>query len=85
MWLLEDSILHLTMLKRNRRGNYANQCTNADTFWKSVLKNAPKQERLALTYPPAKYYALPFEDSDSSQQPSGITHSHAADSKVKAL
>ncbi|KAL0034980.1 hypothetical protein WJX79_003981 [Trebouxia sp. C0005] len=62
MWLLENNILHLTMLKRNRRGNYANQCTNADTFWRSVLKRAPHQERLTLAYPPDKYYALPFED-----------------------
>jgi len=69
MWLQENSILHLTMLKRNRRGNYANQCTNADTFWKSVLKSAPHQERLPMAYPPDKYYALPFEGCDSSHLP----------------
>ena len=66
MWLLEDSILHLTMLKRNRRGNYTGQCTNADTFWKCVIRSSPPQERLALIYPPDKYYALPFESNDSS-------------------
>jgi len=78
MWLLENSILHLNMLKRNRRGNYANQCTNADTFWKSVLKSAPHQERLTMAYPPDKYYALPFEGCDSSHLPLRLTSSHAA-------
>ncbi len=79
MWLLEDSILHLTMLKRNRRGNYANQCTNADTYWKSVLRYAPQQERLQLLYPPDKYYTLPFEGCDSSTQAvRRVIHSHAA-------
>lgn len=68
MWLLEDGILHLTMLKRNRRGNYADHCTNADTFWKSVMKRAPQQERLALPYPPNKYYALAIENDISSSQ-----------------
>ena len=78
MWLLENSILHLTMLKRNRRGNYANQCTNADTFWRSVLKSAPYQERLTMAYPPDMYYTLPFEGCDSSHLPLRLTSSHAA-------
>ena len=68
MWLLEDRVLHLAMLKRNRRGNYANQCTNADTFWKSVMKRAPQQERLKLAHPPNKYYALAIEDDKSCSQ-----------------
>ena len=68
IWLLVDRILHLTMLKRNRRGNYANHCTNADTFWKSVMKHAPQQERLKPAYPPTKYYALAIEDDISSSQ-----------------
>ncbi|KAL3132324.1 hypothetical protein ABBQ32_008902 [Trebouxia sp. C0010 RCD-2024] len=68
MWLLADRILHLTMLKRNRRGNYASQCTNADTFWKSVMKHAPQQERLEAAYPPSRYYALAIEDDVSSSQ-----------------
>ena len=67
MWLLEDSILHLVMLKRNRRGNYANNCTNADTFWTSVLQNAPEQEKLHLAWPPAKYYHLPLASADNAQ------------------
>ena len=62
MWLLEDRVLHLTMPKRNRRGNYANQCSNADTFWRSIMKDAPQQECLNMAYPPDKYYALPIEE-----------------------
>ena len=68
MWLLADRILHLTMLKRNRRGNYANQCTNADTFWKSVMKQAPQQERLKADCPPSRYYTLAVEDDIGSSQ-----------------
>lgn len=66
MWLLEDSILHLTMLKRNRRGNYADKCTTADTFWQAVLQNGVDQERLQLALPPARYYHLPFDTADST-------------------
>ena len=68
MWLLVDGILHLTMLKRNRRGNYGDHCTNADTFWRSVMKHAPQQEQLTIPYPPIKYYALGSEDNISSSQ-----------------
>ena len=35
-WYIQDGILHMQLLKRNRRGNYANSSTNADTYWKSV-------------------------------------------------
>lgn len=68
IWLLADRVLHLTMLKRNRRGNYANQCTNADTFWKSVMKHAPQQERLSAAYPPSRYYALATDDDVGNTQ-----------------
>ena len=69
MWLLEDRIIHLTMLKRNRRGNYANKCTNADTFWRSVMKHAPQQERLRMAYPPNRYYALAIGDDMAVDDP----------------
>ena len=74
MWLLEDRILHLTMLKRNRRGNYANNCSNADTFWRAVAKNAPPLEQLSLTHPPDKYYALPFEDDAVHSSTAMVQH-----------
>ena len=70
---------HLTMFKRNRRGNYANRCTNADTFWKSVLKTVPLQERLVLAYPPDKYYALPsLQPSDRDATPRCSRKANAA-------
>ncbi|KAK9834005.1 hypothetical protein WJX81_002377 [Elliptochloris bilobata] len=32
-WLIQDGLLQLYMLKRNRRGAYTDGATNADTFW----------------------------------------------------
>ena len=69
MWLMEDGIMHLTMLKRNRRGSYADRCTNADTFWRSIMHKSPEQEVLQLTWPPAKYYHLPLEDAAIAKHP----------------
>ncbi|KAL4533422.1 hypothetical protein Ndes2526A_g08853 [Nannochloris sp. 'desiccata'] len=42
--------------------------TNADTFWKSVLKSAPETEVLALEHPPTSYYWAPCEDAGSSEK-----------------
>ena len=33
---MQDGLLQLLMLKRNRRGAYADGATNADTFWPAV-------------------------------------------------
>lgn len=35
-WYVQDSLLSIQLLKRNRRGHYANGSDNAATFWKSV-------------------------------------------------
>lgn len=35
-WYVQDGLLSVQLLKRNRRGHYANGSTNADTFWMSV-------------------------------------------------
>ena len=35
-WHMQDGLLQLIMLKRNRRGAYADGATNADTFWPAV-------------------------------------------------
>lgn len=32
-WLVCDGVLEVTLLKKNRRGQYDNGKTNADTFW----------------------------------------------------
>ena len=56
-----DGILEIQLLKRNRRGQYANGCTNADTFWYALLANAKGNHRLALDQPPAEYYKSDWE------------------------
>jgi hypothetical protein len=35
---LRQYILEMSLLKRNRRGNYENGASNADTFWFGVLR-----------------------------------------------
>jgi hypothetical protein len=61
-WYIQDKVLEIVMRKRNRKGHYQDKMTNADTFWKSVLKNAPETEVLALEHPPTSYYWAPCED-----------------------
>lgn len=53
----DDGILHLQLLKRNRKGSYQDGCTAADTFWYSLLAGAKGADRLALNHPPTKYYS----------------------------
>lgn len=36
----------MAMLKRNRRGNYEDGKTNADTFWFSLLRRVAEAERI---------------------------------------
>ena len=33
-WQISDGVLELTLLKRSRRGNYANGHDNSNTFWR---------------------------------------------------
>ena len=47
-WFLEGRVLTLVLLKYNRRGFYQDGATNADTFWKSVLKSPQDGERLEV-------------------------------------
>ena len=49
-----DGVLHILLLKRNRRGHYAVGSTNADTFWMSLLAKAPSAETLQLQHPPTR-------------------------------
>lgn len=35
-WYVQDGLLSVQLLKRNRRGHYANGSNNAETFWMSV-------------------------------------------------
>ena len=56
-----DGVLEIQLLKRNRRGFYGNGCSNADTFWFSLLAGRAGRERLPLQAPPAEYYKTEWE------------------------
>jgi hypothetical protein len=54
-------VLEIQLLKRNRRGQYGNGCTNADTFWFALLADRTGRERLTLERPPNAYYRSDWE------------------------
>lgn len=60
----DDSILHITLLKRNRKGNYQDGCTAADTFWFSLLAGAKGVDRLPGAHPPTFYYSAACDALD---------------------
>jgi hypothetical protein len=60
-WYVQDGVLEITLLKLSRRGQYANGETNADTYWRAVLKAAGEKETLALDHAPSAYYKSHFE------------------------
>lgn len=61
-WFVQDGVLEIIMLKRNRKGHYEAGTTNADTYWRSVVQGAPETERLALDFPPTSYYWCANDD-----------------------
>lgn len=67
-WYVQDGVLEIILLKYSRRGQYANGETNADTFWRSVLKSAQEPERLQLENPPSKYYTSYYELDGQTQK-----------------
>lgn len=64
----QDDILEIVLLKRHRRGNYADGETNATTFWHAVTKNAAPEARLALEHPPTKYYSSHWEGEQAGER-----------------
>ena len=81
-WVVVDGVLEMSLLKRNRRGNYDDGCTNADTFWYSVCASAPVRKngfskelrgakRLALTEPPNEYYDTTWIADPEDAGPAG--------------
>lgn len=56
VWLIQDGVLEITLLKESRRGNYADGETNADTFWRGVLLGCPPDELIPGEKVPASYY-----------------------------
>ncbi len=67
-WYIENHILHVIMMKRNRRGNYANGATNADTFWYSPLRKGPAEAIIPVQHPPTAYYSSFVELEDPRPQ-----------------
>lgn len=63
-WTIEDGILHVSLLKSNRRGHYQDGCTNADTYWSRVFKDCPPCEVLPGDHPPVSYYCCEYEETD---------------------
>jgi hypothetical protein len=63
-WQIQDGLLEVTMLKKNRRGHYLSGTTNMDTFWYSVWKKAAPAELLGLKVPPVAYYNSRIEPED---------------------
>jgi len=68
-WYVQDGVLEVVLLKRSRRGNYADGQTNADTFWKSVVKGAAERETLCLEQPPTAYYWTLCDGDDTANKP----------------
>jgi hypothetical protein len=54
--ILQDGVLEMSLLKRNRKGHYEDGTTNADTYWRSVVRGAAAHETLQLEHPPTAYY-----------------------------
>lgn len=67
-YVTDDRILELVLLKRSRRGNYADGESNADTFWKCLLEGQGEGERLILEHPPKSYYSSYWEDGSEKEE-----------------
>lgn len=67
-YVTDDKILELVLLKRSRRGNYADGESNADTFWKCLLMGQKNEERLMLEHPPKNYYSSYWEDGGEKEE-----------------
>lgn len=65
---LGDGILHVILLKKSRKGHYCNGDTNADTFWRQILKSAHISEHFQMQHPPHEYYSSPYDADDLVEQ-----------------
>jgi hypothetical protein len=57
-------MVQVRLLKRCRRGRYADGATNADTWWRSLLAGAAAGETLPGPHPPARYYSCPYDPDE---------------------
>ena len=81
-WIVVDGVLEMSLLKRNRRGNYDDGCSNADTFWYSVCVSDKASvgdgavdvrgaRRLAIHCPPNAYYDTDWAEDPEDAGPAG--------------
>ena len=64
-WLLSEGIITVNLLKRNRRGHYANGTNNSHTYWRSLIKcETHPQAVLPIDAPPANYYFCEYDKDD---------------------
>lgn len=64
LWLIQDGVLEVTLLKESRRGNYADGDTAFHTFWRTVVVGAPADERIPGDAVPPRYYKSASDVSD---------------------
>ena len=65
-WYVQDGLLTVQLLKRNRRGHYANGSSNADTFWMSVRLCVLTLSAATSVLLSHAYTALPSDMQQSS-------------------
>lgn len=66
--LAQDGVLEVSLLKRSRRGCYAAGETNADTFFRSVVRQGPPGMELPPGPVPTAYYFSYSEDGDKKER-----------------
>lgn len=66
IWTVQERIVRMCLLKRNRKGCYANGCTAADTFWRAIFKRHSSEDSIQLKHPPSRYYNLEPSDQDTA-------------------
>ncbi|GAX75012.1 hypothetical protein CEUSTIGMA_g2458.t1 [Chlamydomonas eustigma] len=69
-WIVADGVLHVTMLKKYRKGHYnPDGGTNADTWWRSLMSRAGSTEIIPLSHPPTRYYWTEYDEDDLLYKP----------------
>jgi hypothetical protein len=82
-WFINsDGILEVCMLKRYRRGlAYQKGETNANTYWRSIFREAKPEETLTLKFPPTCYYETEWQVENDMD----MNHSQRKQNKQRAM
>lgn len=60
-WVIVDDVLEISLLKKNRRGHYDDGCTNADTYWRTLLAESSADAPTLPLCAPSAYYGTEYE------------------------